>query len=73
MCLLYLQVVIALGYGSMYNHSYEPNAKYKRNFSNQTITFVAIKPIKKREEITVNYNGDPINQEKVWFEKIKIS
>jgi len=51
--------VVALGYGSIYNHSYEPNATYKKILKNKVITFVAIKPIKKGEEITVNYNGDP--------------
>ena len=32
------------------------------------INFVALKDIKPEEEILVNYNGDPTNQEKVWFE-----
>ncbi len=60
---------IALGYGSIYNHSYQPNARYKTNYTSKTITFKAIKAIKKGEEILVNYNGDPESQNKVWFEK----
>jgi hypothetical protein len=60
---------IALGYGSIYNHSYQPNAEYSKDFLNNRITFIAIKPIRKGEEITVNYNGDPDDQEPVWFEK----
>lgn len=61
--------VISLGYGSVYNHSYEPNAKYEKDFLNDVIIFRSIKAIKKGEEIFVNYNGDPNNKEKVWFEK----
>ena len=52
--------VICLGFGSLYNHSYEPNATYKKNIKQRTIRFSAIKDIKKGEEITVNYNyGNP--------------
>lgn len=60
---------ISLGYGSIYNHSYEPNAKYEKDFLSNMLTFRAIKKIKKGEEIFVNYNGDPNNKEKVWFDK----
>ncbi|MBW3002986.1 SET domain-containing protein [Candidatus Woesearchaeota archaeon] len=60
---------IVLGYSSIYNHSYQPNARYNRDFINNNVIFIAIKPIRKGEEITVNYNGNPNSQEKVWFEK----
>ncbi|NMB91554.1 SET domain-containing protein [candidate division WWE3 bacterium] len=36
-------LAIALGFGSLYNHSYNPNATYKINLSNKTIDFIAIK------------------------------
>ncbi len=62
------QSAIALGLGSIYNHSYEPNAIYKKDFLKNEIKIIAINAIKKGEEITLNYNGDPKNQEKVWFE-----
>lgn len=62
---------IALGNGSLYNHSYEPNAKYKKDFPKGKLLFVSIKHIKKGEEITVNYNGDPKIKERVWFDKKK--
>ena len=53
-------LAIALGFGSIYNHSYEPNATYKKKSESKVIDFVAIKGIKKDEEITVNYNyGNP--------------
>lgn len=60
---------IALGYGSLYNHSYEPNAEYDMDFVAQTIDFHCIKKIAAGEEILVNYNGYPEDKTKVWFEK----
>lgn len=62
---------IALGYGSIYNHSYHPNAEYRPDYNSRTLAFYAIKDIEAGEEITINYNGDPENQEKVWFDQKK--
>jgi uncharacterized protein len=63
---------LCLGFGSLYNHSYEPNATYVKNLKEQTIDFVAIKGIGKDEEITVNYNdGDPNNKRPLWIKSIK--
>ena len=59
---------IALGFGSLYNHSYSPNALYVRNLSAGTIDFCALRKIEKDEEITVNYNGEAKSQEHLWFE-----
>ena len=50
---------VVLGYGMLYNHSVEPNARYHLNYGGRKITYKAIQPIKKGEEILVNYNGDP--------------
>jgi uncharacterized protein len=61
---------IALGYGSIYNHSFEPNARYYDG-RNETKDFVAIKDIKAGEEITVNYNGHPKRKDKVDFNVIE--
>jgi uncharacterized protein len=63
------QAAIGLGYSSLYNHSYRPNATYVKDFKKRTITYICRTPIKKNEEIRVNYNGDPQSQEKVWFER----
>jgi uncharacterized protein len=54
-------LAIALGFGSIYNHSYDPNATYKTRKIGKTIDFIAIKNIKKGEEITVNYNFGKTN------------
>src|SRR4051812_30774006 len=62
------QAAIALGFGSLYNHSYSPNARYIKNLEGSTIQFVAIKKITIHEEILVNYNGDPDDQTRLWFE-----
>ena len=46
---------ICLGYGSLYNHDYHPNARYELDLANKTIDFFCIKEIEAGEEITVNY------------------
>lgn len=58
---------IALGYGSLYNHSYIPNAEYEKDLKNGQIIFKAIKNIQNGEEITVNYNGKPDDWTPIWF------
>ncbi len=60
---------IAFGYGSIYNHSFEPNADWKQNFKEQVMVYTAIKDIKKDEEILVNYNGEPDDTTPIdWFD-----
>lgn len=62
------RLAVALGFGSIYNHSYTPNATYKIKAKEKTINFTAIKDIKKNEEITVNYNfRNPRNKNPLWF------
>ena len=63
------RLAVALGFGSIYNHSYTPNATYKIKVKKKTIDFTAIKDIKKNEEITFNYSfGNPKNKNPLWFE-----
>ena len=58
----------ALGFGSIYNHSYSPNSMYKISPVKRTIVFTSLKGIKKDEEITVNYlQGNP-KSVPLWFE-----
>lgn len=61
------QAAIALGYGSLYNHSYNPNAQYVKDLENATLKIVAIRSIATGEEIRVNYNGDPSSKKSMWF------
>jgi uncharacterized protein len=64
----YDHVAIALGYGSLFNHSYSPNAMFENNLKKETVDFFALKKIKTGEEILVNYNGDPNDKEPLWFD-----
>lgn len=58
------QAAIALGYGSLYNHSYTPNARYEFRESEECLEFIALCDIEPSEEITINYNnlGPSANQ-----------
>jgi len=60
---------VVLGTGSLYNHSYKPNAQYFMNDETGIVTFEALRDIEEGEEITVNYNGAPHVTDKVWFDK----
>ena len=64
------RLVIALGFGSIYNHAYKPNARYKIRHTEKTIDFISLSNIKKDDEITVNYNNYPNPKDKspLWFE-----
>ncbi len=62
------QAAIALGFGSLFNHSYVPNARYLKRFELTELHFVARRTIDKGEEILVNYNGDPSSMKPLWFE-----
>ncbi len=59
-------VAVVLGYGSLYNHSYQPNAEYYDS-GRLTQVFTALRDIRKGEEITVNYNGWPEGRVRVGF------
>jgi SET domain-containing protein len=63
-------LALALGYGSLYNHSYHPNARYEDE-GRQTKVFIALRDIQPGEEITVNYNGDPADRAPVGFDVIE--
>jgi len=66
----YEHTAIALGYGSLYNHSYTPNAEYKNNIDNLSIDFYAISDITNGQEITINYNESSDDNSPLWFEVI---
>ena len=59
---------IGLGYASLYNHSYTPNATYIRQLEDLLIHFIALRNIAAGEELTVNYNNNPASREPVWFD-----
>src|SRR5262245_3546786 len=53
--------VIALGYVSIYSHSYSPNAKLEQLPDELMMEVTALRAIEPGQEITINYNGDPDN------------
>jgi SET domain-containing protein len=60
---------IALGFGSLYNHSYAPNAAYQKNEADGTISIIAVKPIAPEDEILIKYNyGNAEDDGPLWFE-----
>jgi len=58
---------IALGFGSLYNHEVHPNANFILDLENDTIDIIAIKNIASGDEITLNYHGEPGDEEALWF------
>ncbi len=63
-------LALVLGYGMIYNHSYSPNAKMIHNIGTRKSDVLAITPIKKGEEILVNYNGMPKDKSPLWFDVV---
>ncbi|MBV8315041.1 MAG: SET domain-containing protein-lysine N-methyltransferase, partial [Planctomycetaceae bacterium] len=63
-------MALALGYGSLSNHSFRPNARYDE-VGPQTKEFTVVRDIVPGEGITVNYNGAPTSRAAVWFEVIE--
>lgn len=60
-------VALALGWGSLYNHSYTPNAACDQRKRQQCIDIIALRNIEVGEEITFNYNGAPDDDSPLWF------
>lgn len=53
------RAAICLGWGSVYNHSFSPNARYEKAMDEGRMDFYALRDIDAGEEVTVNYNGAP--------------
>ena len=62
------QCCMALGYISVYNHSYRSNCEYEMDFENAVIKIKTIRDIEAGEELFINYNGDWNNSKKLWFD-----
>ncbi len=59
---------IALGFGSLYNHAWEANARYEHDYDAGLIRVYAVVPIAEGEEVTINYTGTPVGTGDLWFE-----
>jgi len=62
------QCCMALGYISMYNHSYKSNCEYEMDFDQATILIKTMRFIREGEELFINYNGDWNDATSVWFD-----
>lgn len=51
------QCAIALGFGSLYNHSQNPNTEFVPDYGDDTIIFIALENIDAGEEILVDYQA----------------
>lgn len=58
---------VALGFGSLYNHSFTPNAAYEHAYATRELVFYALREIAPGEEITVDYNGGQTTTRELWF------
>lgn len=62
---------LPLGYGVLYNHSHQPNAKIIMDLDKNEFEFRCIVPIQAGEEIFIDYtDGEGENSKRLWFEVI---
>ena len=59
---------MALGLIPIYNHNYNSNCEYFMDFEEETIMIETLRVVEKGEELTINYNGDANDAERVWFD-----
>lgn len=67
---------LALGFGSLYNHGNPANMCYEAAPDNEAIHFIAVRTIKKSEELSINYNaggGSHCSEEDTWFKQHNIA
>lgn len=62
---------VALGYGSLYNHSYHANADHVCDALRGELRIYAHRAVRKGEEITINYGGRPDCPDPVWFDVVE--
>ena len=55
---------LALGLGSMFNHSRDQNVGFQRDLASQTIIYTTLRGIKAQEELCISYGPN------VWFEDV---
>lgn len=62
------QCCMALGWVSVYNHSYNSNCQYDMDFDDKTISIKTVRNIEAGEELFINYNGVWNNTKPLWFD-----
>lgn len=58
------RIAVALGFGSLYNHSTAPNAETHMDATRRTIDYYALRDIPAGTEILIDYQAEG----KLWFE-----
>lgn len=58
---------VALGLGSLFNHSYRPNVTAHTDVPGRAIEFLAARDIDEGEELTINYNAGRETPEPLGF------
>jgi hypothetical protein len=67
-------VWLMLGFGSLYNHAYQANARYVIHAQEKSVEFIATVDIEKDTEITFDYtSGNLANKNSLWFEVVSPS
>jgi len=61
------QAAIALGFGSIYNHSNSPNTKIILDIPSRHIIIESTRFILAGEELTFNYIDDEQSKDQLWF------
>ena len=62
------QCCMALGYIAVYNHANQSNCEYFMDYDDHIMYIKTVRAIHTGEELTINYNGNWDNKEKVWFD-----
>jgi len=58
---------LGMGYISLYNHDYSANCEYEMDFDNDIMKIYTVKPVKKGEELFINYNATADDATPLWF------
>lgn len=61
------QIAIVLGFGSLYNHSSQPNAETDAIPDRREIVIRAMTEIRADTEITIDYGGGKRTRPSIWF------
>ncbi|KAG0303332.1 hypothetical protein BGZ98_006786 [Dissophora globulifera] len=59
-------MALALGLGSMFNHSNKPNVGFQRDFNNKVIRYTTLREIEAGEELCISYGPN------LWFPDMEV-